>query len=586
MDKKRPSVYIAEIKRKYKDKVYTTYLLRHSYREGSQVKQQTLANLSHLPPEAIALLRGVLRGEQYVPLEQAFEVVRTRYHGHVAAVRAMLRHIDLHTAIDPQPSRMRDLVEAMIVARVVEPQPKLATTRWWANTTLPEDLGVADATEDDLYAALDWLLARQPQIEAELARRHLKEGGLALYDLSSSYVEGTHCPLAAFGHNRDGKAGKRQIHYGLLTDPEGRPVAIEVFRGNTGDPRTVPTQVTKIKTRFHLQRVVLVGDRGMLTSAQIRTLREVGGIDWISALRAKEIQALAEAGAIQLSIFDQQDLAEIAPPDFPGERLVVCRNPLLAEERARKREDLLQATERQLAKLKQRVDSGPLKQKEKIAEALGRIKYRYRMGKHFECKVGEGSFTYARREESIRREAALDGIYVIRTSVPAETLPAETTVRGYKSLGHAERAFRTFKSVDLLVRPIHHWTANRVRAHILLCMLAYYVEWHLREAWRPFLFDDEAPGRHENDSPVRPTLRSPGAMAKARTHQTADGMPVHSFQTLLAELGTIARNEVRIPARPEIPSFTVITTPTALQQAVCERVGLNLSVGGRQKPSA
>jgi len=586
MDKKHGSVYIAEIKRKYKDRVYTTYLLRRSYREDGKVKQQTLANLSHLPAEGISVLRGMLHGEKYVPVEQALEVERTRQHGHVASVRAMFRELGLHTIIDPDESRMRDLVEAMVVARVVEPQPKLSTTRWWQTTTLPEDLGVTDATEDDLYAAMDWLLGRQSRVEGELGRRHLKEGGLVLYDLTSSYVEGTRCTLASFGHNRDGKVGKRQVNYGLMLDPVGRPVAVEVYKGNTGDPMTVESQLEKVKTRFGLEHVVLAGDRGMLTAARVREIKEAGGIDWLTALRSKEIQALAGAGVIQPTLFDQRDLAEITSPDYPGERLIACRNPVLAEERTRKREELLQATEKSLEALKGRVEKGRLKRTEKIGEALGRIRNRYKVAKHFECVIGEGHFTYHRKEETIRQESALDGIYVIRTSVSAGRLRAEDAVTGYKSLSRAERAFRTFKSIDLRVRPIHHWTADRVRAHILLCMLAYYVEWHLREAWREFLFDDEDPGHRESDSPVSAAVRSPGALAKARMHRTEDGAPVHSFQTLLAELGTIGRHTVRVPARPDLPSFETVTTPTPYQQALCERAGFNWATGRRQNTSA
>jgi hypothetical protein len=584
--KERGSVYIAEIKRKYKDKVYTTYLLRRSYREDGKVKQQTLANLTPLPVEAIHLLRGVLRGQSYIPQDQAMEIVATRSYGHVAAIRAMVDRLGLAELIDPHPSFDRDLVVAMIVARVAEPLTKLATTRWWQTTTLADEPDIAGANEDHLYAALDWLIDRQPRIEAGLARRHLSEGGLVLYDLSSSYVEGSHCSLAARGHNRDGKAGKLQINYGLMTDADGRPVAVEVFPGNTGDPQTVDIQVEKLKTRFRLRHVVLAGDRGMLTSARIEALKQIGGIDWISALRAKEIQGLVVEGVLQPSLFDQQDLMEITSERFPDERLIVCRNPLLAEDRARTRRELLEATEKLLERLAKRVQSGRLKRQEKIGEALGRIKNRFKMAKHFECTVGEGQFSYRRREENIRREAELDGFYVVRTSVPAEQLPADQAVLGYKRLSHAERAFRTLKSIDLRVRPIHHWAEPRVRAHIFLCMLAYYVEWHLRQAWRPFLFDDEMPGAHQHGSPVRPALRSPKALEKARTHHRPDGQPIHSFHTLLADLGTIARNRVRIPAQPDIPEFTMVTTPTPFQREVCQAVGLNLDRLGRQNPPA
>ena len=484
MDKSHGSVYVAEIKRKYKDKTYTTFLLRRSYRENGKVKQQTLGNLTALPPEAITLLRGVLHGQRYLPEHEGIEIVSSRAHGHVAAVRAMAQRLDLDRLLDPAPSPERDLVMAMIVARVVEPHTKLATTRWWQTTSLVTDPVVAQAAEDHLYGALDWLVARQDRIELGLARRHLAEGGLVLYDLTSSYVEGTHCPLAARGYNRDGKQGRLQVNYGLIVDAQGRPVAVEVYRGNTSDPKTVQTQVDKLKRRFGLGHVVLAGDRGMLTSARIAELRATEGIDWISALRAKEIQSLTSAGTISPSLFDQRDLAEVTSPDFPGERLIVCRNPLLAEERARTREALLAATEQLLDKLAKRVTSGRLKQAQKISEALGRIKNRFKMSKHFDCTVAEGQFSYQRKSDGIQREAATDGLYVVRTSVKADSLSTEQAVLSYKQLSKAERAFRTLKSVDLRVRPIHHWTAERVRAHILLCMLAYYVEWHLREAWR------------------------------------------------------------------------------------------------------
>lgn len=577
MKKQRTGLYVAEIKNKYKDRVYTTFLLRRSYREDGKVKQETLGNLSHLPPHTIALIRGSLKGETFVPAAEQFEIVRTRFHGHVAAVRGMLRRLGLHELLDAKPSRQRDLAEALIVARAVDPHSKLATTRWWADTTLPADLGIEDATEDELYAAMDWLGERQTVIETRLAQRHLTAGDLVLYDVSSSYYEGQHCPLAAFGHNRDGKRGKKQIVYGLIVNRLGCPVAVEVFGGQTADPSTVASQVEKIKARFRLGHVVLAGDRGMLTRARIESLKQGSGLDWVTALRAKEIQQLADQGRIQLTLFDEQDLAEITAPDYPGERLIVCRNPLLAEERSRKRTELLAATEELLARLAQRVKSGQLKKKEKIGEALGRIKNRYKMGKHFVCHIDEGHFTYERREENIQREAQLDGVYVVRTSVPAEKWSAEEAVLSYKSLSQAERAFRTLKSIDLQVRPIYHRLTERVQSHIFLCMLAYYVQWHLRQAWKPLLFDDEAPGAHREGSPVRPAVRSPAAEHKARTQQRADGTPVHSFRTLLEHLSTLARNDVRIPAKPELPTFPVLTTPTPLQRQALERAGLNLS---------
>ena len=512
--------YVAEIKKQYKDRTYTSFLLRISYREDGKVKQQTLANLSSLPPDAIFILRDVLRGNTYAPRDQALECIATRSHGHVAAIAAMADQLGLAELLDPEPSPERDLVQALVVARLARPLTKLATTRWWQTTTLIDNPVVAAVSPEDVYKALDWLIGRQGRVERILARRHLRDGAMVLYDLSPSFVAGTHCPLASFGHNRDRKQGKRQINYGLLTDAEGRPVAMEVFPGNTADPKTVEVQLDKLKKRFHLGRVVLVGDRGMLTSARIDVLRKRGGIDWLSALRAKEIQTLAGQGLVPLSIFDERDLAEIHSPDFPGERLVVCRNPLLAEERAGHREALMAATEKMLERLSLRVRNGRLKRQEKIAEALGRIKNRFKVAKHFQCVIGEAEFRYLRREESIQREASLDGIYVVRTSVSAEELKTDDVVLSYKRLSRVERAFRTMKSVELRVRPIHHWTSDRVRAHFLLCMLAYYVEWHLRQAWRPFLFDDEHPGARQGDSPVSPAVRSPEACAKALTKQT------------------------------------------------------------------
>ncbi|HVB09810.1 MAG TPA: IS1634 family transposase [Bacillota bacterium] len=544
MKRGKGAVYVAEIKRRYKNKVYTSYLLRRVYRENGKVKQQTLGNLSALPLEAIELIRGVLRGQHYLPDDQVLQKRRTWLHGHVAAVGAMVRSLGIDQLLSPEPSEQRERLVAMIIARVVAPHTKLATTRWWQNTSLVNEPAVAEATEDDLYEAMDWLLDRQPDIERSLAARHLAEGGLVLYDLTSSYVEGSHCPLAARGHNRDGKKGKLQVNYGLLLDPQGRPVAVQVYRGNTADPKTVADQLHKIKDQYQLGHVVLVSDRGMLTSARIREIRTVEGIDWISALRAKEIQKLADGGAIPLSLFDERDLAEIDSPEFPGERLIICRNPLLAEDRARTRRELVDATEALLGRLARRVAAGQLKRADKIGQALGRIQNRYKVGKHFICEVSEGHFAFRRDEAKIKHEAALDGIYVVRTSVPAASLSTEGVVLGYKSLALAEQAFKTFKSVDIRVRPIHHRLARRVRAHILLCMLAYYVEWHLRQAWAPYLFEDEHPGRHEGDSPIRPAQRSEPALRKAATKQTPDGETVHSFHTLLELLSTVTRDEV------------------------------------------
>lgn len=452
MDKKRKGLYLAEIKRKYKDKVYHTYLLRRSYREGGKVKQQTIANLTLLPDATREIIRESLQGRIFVPVEEAIEITRSRTHGHVAAVRKMFQDLSLDELICAQPCRERDLVEAMIVARIINPQTKLATTRWWHTTTLPEELRVADADEDELYAAMDWLVQRQSNIETKLAQRHLGEEGLVLYDVSSSYYEGSHCTLTTYGHNRDKKKGKKQIVYGLMTDDEGRPISIQVYPGSTSDPKMVDDQINKLKICFGVEHFVLAGDRGMLTQGRIDKLKELGGIDWVSALRAPSIKRLVEQGVLQLSLFDERDLIEISSPDYPGERLMVCRNPYLAEDRARTRRELLAATEQNLAKLTKRVAAGRLKQEAKIGEALGRVANKYKMAKHFEFTVGEGRFSYKRNEESIAAEAALDGFYVIRTSVEKEKWAPEKVVLSYKSLSRVERAFRTLKGVDLKIR--------------------------------------------------------------------------------------------------------------------------------------
>ena len=586
MAKPRGSIYVAEISRRHKSKVYTYYLLRCSYREGGKVRQQTLANLSHLPLDAIALLRASLRGEKFLPDHQAFEIVATRRHGDVAAVSAMVSRLGLDRLLSARPCAARDLLVAMIVARVVEPHTKLATTRWWANTSLVSNETVEEATEDDLYAAMDALVQEQPRIERALARRHLREGALVLYDLSSSYVEGSHCPLADFGHNRDGKRGKQQINYGLLLDAEGRPISVQVYRGNTGDPATVADQCAKLQKQYRLSHVVLAGDRGMLTSARIRDLQRLGGIDWISCLRSADIQKLASSGVVAPSLFDQCDMVEITAPEFPGERLVVCRNPLLADDRARTRRELLAVTEERLLRIARRVEAGRLKDRDKILAAVTRCLSRSKVAKHFSWRVAQGSFSFERCGEQIAAEAALDGIYIVRTNVPATDLPAPSVVTSYKALSHAEQAFRTLKSLDLRIRPIHHWAERRVRAHIFLCMLAYYVEWHLRKVWTPYLFEDEHPGRHQGGSPVAPALRSPDALEKARTKRTPAGDTVHSFRTLLATLGTVARNAVRLPAHPEIPPFHLVTTPDPLQHELLRLAGVEVAADRRQKDQA
>jgi hypothetical protein len=550
-------------------------LLRESCREGESVRKRTLANLSSWPPAQIESLRRLLRGEVLLPAVQQFLITRSLPHGHVAAALGTLHRIGLDRHIDSSASPQRHLVIAMIAARLLEPCSKLATARGLephtASSSLAETLGLGSLSEDDLYSAMDWLLDRQQRIEKRLAAQHLAEGTVVLYDVSSTYFEGRHCPLAKLGHSRDERSGNLQIVFGLLTNPAGCPIAVEVFDGNTSDPKTVAAQVKKLRERFRLRQLILVGDRGMLTSARIREdLDHVEGLEWITALRAPQIQKLVSDGALQLSLFDQQDLAEITHPDYPDERLIACRNPLLAAERARKREELLAATEAALKQVQAATQRSKraLHGKAAIGLRAGRILGRYKMAKHFEISIEENRFSYQRRQEQIRAEAALDGIYVIRTSVPAKTISGEQTVRYYKDLSAVERAFRCFKSVDLKVRPIYHHSADRVRAHVLLCMLAYYVEWHMRQALAPILFDDHQPAAGEvaRASIVAPAQRSPEALAKAFDKQTADGFPVHSFRTLLADLRTITRNTVQFGEA----NLEITTTPTALQRRAFE----------------
>jgi len=565
------AVHVATTRRHYKDRVYETHLLRRSYREGGKVKTETVGNISHLPPELIDLVRRGLAGERFLPAS-GLEIRRSLPHGHVAAVLGTLRSVGLERDLDPRRSRERDLVVGMLVARLLAPASKLATARRLSQTTLGDVLGITGASEDELYRALDWLGERQARIEARLARRRLAPGGLVYYDLSSSVVEGRHCPLAKLGYSRDGKQGTLQVEYGLLTDPDGCPVSIAVVPGNTADPATVPATVDTLRDRFGLSSVVLVGDRGMLTSARIEGLRE-RGLDWISALRAPAIRTLAEDGALQLGLFDERNLAEITHPDFPGERLVVCRNPALAAERTRKRGELLAATEAALAKLVARVEAGRLHGAARIGLAVGRVVDRYKMAKHLELLITDDQLTVSRREQAIAAEAALDGLYVLRTSVPAPRLDSAAVVRSYKRLSRVERAFRHFKSADLAIRPIHHWTEGRVRAHVFLCMLAYYVQWHLERAWAPLLFCDEEPP--EPADPAAPARRSAAALAKASRHELADGTPAHSFRTLLAEMATLTRNRVLPPGAPDEAAFEITATPTPLQARAFELLGLS-----------
>jgi transposase len=543
-------------------------LLREGWREGSKTRKRTLANLSDWPKQKIETFRRLLQDQPLVSPQDLLVTQKTLPHGHVQAILMAIRKLGLDSLLAAKRCRQRDLVIAMIAQRLLHPCSKLATTRDWHTTTLAEELSVADASEEELYRAMDWLLQRQPRIERKLAALHLSEDCLVLYDVSSSYDEGRTCPLAHYGHNRDGKNGLPIIVYGVMTDGEGRPIAVEVYPGNTGDPRTVAGQVEKLRSRFQLSRVVLVGDRGMLTQPQINKMKLHPGLGWITALTSVAIRDLLATGALQLSLLDETNLAEITSPDYPGERLMVCHNPLLEEERGRKRRELLQATEKELTKVSKQVErrkKKPLKEAE-IALKVGKVLGRYKMGKHFLYTIGAGKFQWSRREQMIEQEAKLDGIYVIRTSEPAARLSAADTVRSYKSLARVERAFRTLKGMDLLIRPIRHRTEDRVPAHIFLCLLAYYVEWHLRRAWAPLLFEDEQlPQQRRERDPILPATASPSAKEKKLTRQTAGGLPVHSFATLLAELASRVRVTYALKSEKSAPSFQQVPEPTPLQ---------------------
>jgi transposase len=570
-------VHVATTSRQYKGKTYRTHLLRRTYRVGSQVKHETLGNISHLPDPLVEIIRRSLAGESFVSASEAFLIQQSLPHGHVQAVLGSIRQLGLEQMIGSKPCHQRDLVVAMIAERLLHPCSKLATTRLWNTSTLGEELGVADADEEELYAALDWLLARQPRIEKKLAQRHLGEGSPVLYDVTSSYYEGRCCPLARFGHNRDQKKGRLIIVYGVLTDGEGRPVAVQVYAGDTGDPTTVADPVEKLRKRFGLVRVVLVGDRGMLTAAQIEKLKQHPGLGWVSALRGRAIRELVDTGALQLSLFDEQNLAEIRSPAYPGERLMACFNPLLAEERQRKRGELLAATEKELARISEQVarrKRTPLK-KDEIALKVGAVLNRFKVRKHFALTIEDGLLRWSLRTESIQREADLDGLYVIRTSEQGASWSAADTVRRYKSLAQVERAFRSLKGIDLRIRPIFHRTPDHVRAHILLCLLAYYVEWHMRQALAPLLFDDEElPADRQRRDPVAPAVASPSARRKKRLRQTGDGLAVHSFSTLLEELATRTRNRCRLPSDPTAATFQLLSSPTPLQTRAFQLLGM------------
>lgn len=550
-------------------------LLRESSRVGRKIVKRTLANLSDWPAAQVDRLRRVLKGESLVSPSEALQIERSLPHGHVAAALGTLRRIGLEADLARAASPQRDLVCALIVARILAPASKLATARGLqeqtASSSLAALLGLELVDEDHLYEAMDWLRSRQARIEDKLAARHLRQGTVVLYDVTSTYFEGRHCPLARFGHSRDERSGNLQIVFGLLTNQQGCPLAVEVFEGNTGDPKTVAAQIRKLRQRFQLKEVVVVGDRGMLTSARIREdLESEEGVRWITALKASQIQQLASHGNLQLSLFDQQDLAEIQHPAYPGERLIACRNPLLADERKRKRDELLTATEKQLEKIRAatRRKRRPLRGKKEIGLAVGKVLGRYKMAKHLQLTIEEDRFDWNRKPASIEREAALDGIYVIRTSVPTSKLTSQQVVATYKELSTVERAFRSMKSVDLKVRPIYHHQAERVKAHVFLCLLAYYVEWHMRRALAPLLFDDEdrEAAQAQRTSIVAPAQRSASAQQKAASKQTADGLPVHSFQSLLADLATLTRNRVRMGEQ----AFDMLATPTAVQERALE----------------
>ena len=548
-----------------------TVLLRESYREGPKVRKRTLANLSSLSAAQIEAIRASLRGESLQPVAHSFEVIASPSHGHVHAVVLAMQRVGFSALVASKPCRERDLVLAMVGARILAPHTKLATTRWWHTTTLAEEFGVVDADEDDLYAAMDWLLARQDAIQKKLAARHLSEGGLVLYDLSSSYFEGTCCPLGKLGHNRDGKSGLLQVNYGLLTDARGCPVAVSVYEGNVTDSKTLMPEVTRLREDFGIEQFVLVGDRGMISSKAIKELRETDGVGWITALKSVSIRALIDQGHLQLGLFDEVNLVELSSPEYPGERLVACRNPELARLRAHKRQELLAATERNLDKIKASVDAGRLVASNKIGVRVGKVVNQYKVAKHFELTIEDNTFTFERKLAAIAAEAALDGIYIIRTSLSATQMDAPDCVRNYKSLAQVERAFRSLKTVDLKVRPIHHRKPDRVRAHIFLCMLAYYVEWHMREAWRELMFADTDQAAKATRDPVAPAKRSKAAQAKATTHTLNDGTPAHSFSTLLADLAGIVRNICRTPqAGPDAPTFQLVTTPTVKQHQALE----------------
>lgn len=569
----RQACHVVTTRREYKGKLYEQHLLRRTYRENGKVKNESLANLTHLGPELVALVRAGLQGQAVGVLSNEFEIVQSKLHGHVRTVLLAMQRLGIAELIAPRASRQRSLVLLLIAARLLAPRSKLATVSWAGGTTVMEELGVGPFDEDSLYDAMDWLREQQPKIEKRLADRHLSKGGMALYDLSSTYVEGRCCPLAALGHNRDGKKGKLQVNFGLLTDADGRPVAVDVVRGNTADPTTVMPQIEKMQQRFEIDEFTLVGDRAMISNKLIAKLeKDHPGVRWLSALRTQGIRELVTQGRLQLGLFDERNLVELEPIDQPGERLVACRNLDLARLRAHKRHELLAATEAALDKLVVRVTAGRLKGEDKIGLAVGKVINKYKMAKHFVLDITDARLGYARDQAHIDAEAALDGIYVVRTSVPRNVLSADDTVRAYKRLAQVEHAFRSFKSVDLHVRPLHHYAEERVRAHILLCMLAYYVQWHLERALAPLTFADETPENRRTRDPVAPARPTIATAAKAASKRNSDDDPVQSLRGVLKNMETIVRNRVRRKGDSDESSFDLDTTPTPAQRLVLRKV--------------
>ena len=563
--------HVVTTSRTYKGKTYKSHLLRHSYREGGKVKKKTIANITCLGDEVVELVRQSLAGKQLYAADELFEIEHSLLHGQVKAVLATMSRLGFERLLASRRSRMRSLVTAMVAAHVIEPDSKLAMPRWWGTTTLPQELDIEDADEDDLYEAMDWLFDRQPQIEKKLAQRHLSEGSFVLYDLTSSYFEGKTCPLAKLGHNRDGKKGKLQVNYGLVSDRQGRPLSVSVYEGNTGDTKTLLDQVGKVRGQFGIEKMVLVGDRGMISQKQIDELEGHKGVDWLTALRTTAIRQLVDSGALQMGLFDERNIFEFRHADYPGERLVACRNPELAKLRAAKRRSLLEATAAELDKVKTMVTNGKLSGKDKIGVRVGRVINKYKVAKHFELTIKAKSFRYEIAEERVEAEAALDGVYVVRTSVKKKMMSKEEAVLNYKRLSEVERAFRTLKSIDMLVRPIRHRVPYRVKMHIFICMLAYYVRWHMMEAWRPLLFSDEDLAAKEHRDPVARARRSDSAREKLAKRKLEDGTDVHSFRTLMARLGTIVRNECRRKDAAEGEgTFRMETTPSAEQQRALE----------------